>query len=194
MRDLGFGGMFFLIFTLLGALPVEVKAGNELRDIRGPLDLSWMSPWVGRGLIVAIPLLILAAAWLRRRRKQALGTRELKESAVGRARKRLAEVLSCIGEPDPFCTRLSEIIRVYLEERFGLQAPDQTTEEFLEGLKISSALDLRHKQLLEVFLTQCDWVKFAKGNPEKDELGRLHQVAATLVDETGEGTRGGQLK
>ena len=194
MRDLGFGGLILLIFSLLGIVPIDVRAGDGLKEIRGPIDLSWISPWVGRGLLVGIPLSILAAAWLHRRRKRALVTRELKESAVSRARRRLAEALGCIGEPDPFCTRLSEIIRVYLEERFGLQAPDQTTEEFLEGLKVSSALDLRHKQLLEEFLTQCDWVKFAKGNPEKDELGRLHQVAATLVDETGEGARGGRLK
>jgi hypothetical protein len=90
-----------------------------------------------------------------------------------------------LDRPEPFCTLLSEIVRVYLEERFGLRAPDQTTEEFLEGLRESLALDLRHKELLRDFMIQCDLVKFARGEPERADLERLHQMASALVDETG---------
>lgn len=55
MRDLGFGGLILLIFSLLGTVPIDVRAGDGLKEIRGPIDLSWISPWVGRGLLVGIP-------------------------------------------------------------------------------------------------------------------------------------------
>jgi hypothetical protein len=46
-------------------------------------------------------------------------------------------------------------------------------------------LDAALKPLLEDFLTQCDWVKFAQGDPGRTECERLHQMASRLIDETG---------
>ena len=117
----------------------------------------------------------------RRTRQQA----EFRESAAARARARLSESWAWVEQPERFCTRLSEVVRVYLEERFGLKAPDQTTEEFLASLPQNSALDAALKPLLEDFLTQCDWVKFAQGDPGRTECERLHQMASRLIDETG---------
>ena len=157
---------------------------KQLQDIRGPLDLALVAPWLIRGLLVAVPLAILAWVWWRRK-PSGRAAAEVRETAAARARSRLSEAWGMLDRPEPFCTLLSEIVRVYLEERFGLRAPDQTTEEFLEGLRESLALDLRHKELLRDFLMQCDQVKFARGEPERPDLERLHQMASALVDETG---------
>ena len=157
---------------------------RQLQDIRGPLDLALVAPWVVRGLLVAVPLAILAWVWWRRK-PTGRAAAQVRETAAARARSRLSESWGLLDRPEPFCTLLSEIVRVYLEERFGLRAPDQTTEEFLEGLRESLALDLRHKELLRDFMFQCDLVKFARGEPERADLERLHQMASALVDETG---------
>ena len=155
-----------------------------IQDIRGPIDIPTAAPWVHRLLLTLVVLAVLGGIWwaLRRRaRKQA----EFRESAAARARARLSEAWAWVDQPERFCTRLSEVVRVYLEERFGLKAPDQTTEEFLASLPQSSELEPGLKPMLEEFLTQCDWVKFAQGDPGRIECERLHQMASRLVDETG---------
>ena len=91
---------------------------------------------------------------------------------------------SLIDQPQPFCFGITEILRTYLEQQFGLNAPERTTEEFLAELQQSIALDRRHKEVLEDFLTRCDLVKFAKVEPGRAELEELHAAALRLVDET----------
>ena len=165
------------------AQPAAPVVGG-IQDIRGPIDIPTAAPWVHRLLLTLVVLAVLGGIWwaLRRRaRKQA----EFRESAAARARARLSEAWAWVDQPERFCTRLSEVVRVYLEERFGLKAPDQTTEEFLASLPQSSELEPGLKPMLEEFLTQCDWVKFAQGDPGRIECERLHQMASRLVDETG---------
>lgn len=173
---------------------------HGLQDIRGPIDLSVISPWIVRSLLVAVPLALLAFAWWRSRRRTRTEPERIRETAAARARARLSESWALLDQPDRFCTLLSEIARVYLEERFGLRAPDRTTEEFLADLQDRLELGPVHRRLLEDFLTQCDIVKFARGEPGRLELERLHQLASKLVDDTGAelpplheaiGTRGG---
>jgi len=156
-----------------------------LQDIRGPIDLSVIPPWIVRSLLVAIPLVLLAVAWWRRRRRNRTEPERIRETAAARARARLSESWTLLDQPDRFCTLLSEIARVYVEERFGLRAPDRTTEEFLADLQDRLELGPVHRRLLEDFLTQCDIVKFARGEPGRLELERLHQLASKLVDDTG---------
>ncbi len=173
---------------ILGFLVARTNAAAGapgLQDIRGPIDLSMVSGWLIRSLLVAIPLGLLAFAWWRRRSRVAQAPERIRETAAARARARLSASWGYLEQPERFCTLLSEIIRIYLEERLGLRAPDRTTEEFLGDLQGSIALDQGHKRLLEEFLTQCDLAKFAKGDPGREELERLHQLASRLVEDTG---------
>jgi hypothetical protein len=174
---------FFSGAALAATNAAPVRPG--LHDIHGPVEIASAVAWLQRALLVTVPLLLLAAAWWWRRKHGRSETQQVRESAAARARARLSESWAYLDQPERFCTLLSEIVRVYLEERFGLRAPDRTTEEFLSGLQDSVALGQVHKRLLEDFLTQCDLVKFAKGDPDRDELERLHQLAAKLVDDTG---------
>jgi hypothetical protein len=91
-----------------------------------------------------------------------------------------------LSDPYAFCSLVSDVIRVYLEERFNLHAPDRTTEEFLNELREGSQLNEEHKALLENFLTKCDLVKFARDEPTETELRGLLDAALRLIDETRE--------
>ena len=82
----------------------------------------------------------------------------------------LAENLIGRGLAKLFYVRLSNILRHYIENRFGLRAPESTTEEFLIALRASEALERRHKDLLRRFLEHCDLVKFAKLKPSTDQI------------------------
>ena len=82
-------------------------------------------------------------------------------------------------------TRLSDIVRNYLEQRFNINAPSQTTHEFLLDLdKGDSPLQLEHKQFLRDFLTAADMVKFAKLPANKALLDTALNKAEQLIKST----------
>lgn len=65
------------------------------------------------------------------------------------------------GNGKAFAAQVSLIIRVYIQERFGLRAPHRSTEEFLQEARRGRVLEGPQHDLLEEFLGACDLVKFA---------------------------------
>jgi hypothetical protein len=57
-----------------------------------------------------------------------------------------------------FYSALSDIVRRYLEDRFGVRAPEMTTEEFLLSTSRDGRLATAHRRLLGEFLTESDLV------------------------------------
>ena len=155
-----------------------------LHDIKDPVSIQTLGAWIGRIAAVLILGWLLWWAWNRWRKNRPQPVAPPPPPPDARARIRLQEALQWIDQPERFCTVVSEILRTYLEERFGLRAPERTTEEFLAELQTSGSLDLRHKQVLADFLTRCDLVKFAQANPGRPELEELHGVALRVVTET----------
>jgi hypothetical protein len=87
-------------------------------------------------------------------------------------------------ESRPYAIESSAIIRRYIEARFELSAPTQSTEEFLAAALNSPRLDPAHQQLLGEFLRVCDLLKFARTLANRTELGQLHEAAVRFVKET----------
>jgi hypothetical protein len=87
-------------------------------------------------------------------------------------------------ECDPFYTELSMILREYLDGRFGLNAPDSTTEEIVRQMYRSNILPVRQQNLLKEFLRQADMVKFAKDHPDKNAMQGAFDTTKSFVDET----------
>jgi hypothetical protein len=90
------------------------------------------------------------------------------------------------GQVKEYYTRLSDIVRHYLENRFSYRAPEMTTEEFLSFVRGSSRLAGKHKELLADFLSKCDMVKFAKYGPTPIEILDSFKAAESLVEQTKE--------
>jgi hypothetical protein len=88
------------------------------------------------------------------------------------------------GRIKEFYEKLSGCLRQYIENRFQLRAPEQTTEEFLEQLKTSDALKLEHKQELERFLGHCDLVKFARYQPSNEQINESLTMAESFIERT----------
>ena len=85
---------------------------------------------------------------------------------------------------EPFYIELSSIIRRYLEGRFGLRAPERTTEEFIREAVTSRLLSSDHQMLTSEFLEQCDLVKFARHRPKRADMQNGYNAAERLVRET----------
>jgi hypothetical protein len=88
------------------------------------------------------------------------------------------------AEVERFYVEVSDVLRTYVEERFGLRAPERTTEEFLRELESGDALAQKHRRELERFLLQCDLVKFAAAQPGEREHIATWELAETFVTAT----------
>jgi hypothetical protein len=161
------------------------NAPIELRDIKPPVEIpgDWTWLWWVLLVVVVVVTAFYLWRWYRNRDRS-------KAEAIAtipphiRAREALTQAMLLIHDPKQFCTAVSLAVRVYLEERFSLQAPDRTTEEFLIELKNSVTLNIEHKQALGEFLETCDLVKFAKFEPAQSDLEAMHTLAHRIIDET----------
>ncbi|MDP3981601.1 MAG: hypothetical protein Q8Q33_09335 [Chlamydiota bacterium] len=88
------------------------------------------------------------------------------------------------GKIKEYYYRVSSCLRHYLEGRYSLRAPEQTTEEFIEEASKTSALSLEQKQLLEQYLSHCDLVKYAKLEPFSEEAHKLLQSTRQFIENT----------
>lgn len=95
------------------------------------------------------------------------------------------------GKAELFYVELSAIVRLYLEQRFELHAPEQTTEEFIRSSSQSTALSQEHRQLTRDFLEQSDLVKFARFAPGQHDMQFALSAAERLVKETIPSVNGG---
>ena len=141
--------------------------------------------WVAGGAIVA---LLIAGIYFWRRRQADAETATppplAHETAYRALEELLADRLVEAGEYKLFYLRLSNILRHYIEDRFGLRAPESTTEEFLLDLQKDNRLDGGHRNLLRQFLEHCDLVKFAELAPSSADIERTLSTCRGFIDET----------
>ncbi len=176
-----------LIFLVLSLGRTTVAAAQQLRDVKPPLEM----PFGGKWMLWALPVLaLIAISWLIRRwRKGRLQKPQRPPDPPWTiARRELEQLqkddLPSQGRAKEYYVRLSDIVRHYLEGRFGIQAPEMTTEEFLEHLKHTAILNELQKTFLQDFLTQSDMVKFAKRAATAAEMQQSFELAGQLIDET----------
>lgn len=149
--------------------PVRLRAGWT----------TWLPPLLG-----AVLLVLAWLAWRRYRRQRRVPPPPVVIPPYRRALERLRAALDLIHDPHRFTVEVSQTLRVYLEERFNLHAPERTTEEFLTELQAGQVLTPLQQQLMADFLTRCDLVKFARYEPGEPELRELYEAAVRLVEET----------
>jgi hypothetical protein len=79
---------------------------------------------------------------------------------------------------------LSGIVRYYIEDRFHVHAPEQTTPEFLAEISSVGLLDDSHERLVAEILRHSDQVKFARYLPTLHEMEKSFAQVLQFVDET----------
>lgn len=184
--------------TLLATEPITVEVTpllaadhdpRQYRDIKGPVDVPTERRWVWLAWsgAAAVALLIAALALvLYRRRQSAKTAKPISPDAWAFEQLRLLEMERLVqqGLLSEFYFRLSGIVREYIERRFGLMAPERTTDEFLQEVRESEVLSGSHKNLLREFLQAADLVKFARYEPSDEEIDRALGTARDFVEQT----------
>ena len=179
------------------APPLEVEVASVLpkqgqvepKGFYGPVMLK--SPWSEWLLAGLIALAILAAAglvvWLLLRRRARKAEEEVVEvlapdAAALRALRRLEQdKAAAAGDWLSFYCRLGEIMRAWLEARFGIPALVRTTTGIMYYLRVRRDSDEWRKQYLEI-LAACDGVKFAKAEPTDAQAYTNLQTAEAVID------------
>ncbi len=164
---------------------LQDQQDSELRDIAGPVDVP-VSRWWWVAAAMAFAALLLALAWWRRRSAVRSAPRVIlpHETALDALDALLADGLPGADGLKPFFLRLSDIVRRYVEDRFGLRAPEQTTEEFLAAMAAGAAIRASHQRLLRGFLEQADLVKFANAVPAREGVEGAVEAARNFVRQT----------
>lgn len=162
---------------------------NDIKDVKPPVylpDLWWLL-W----LLLALVIIAAVIYFLLRLKKspQAPIVSQVPELPAWEKAYQELEALRQENLPDKglykeFFTRVSDIARHYMENRFDLHAPHMTTEEFLYYLGITGHLNETQKIALKEFLNSCDMVKFAKYAPTIKEAMTNFDLAKRLVDDT----------
>lgn len=175
--------------TVKSLLP-EDQANLQIKPIAGPVELPRTDRWWPYAVLGAILLAVACGAavylWRRRHRATAAAAPRIPahELAFQQIEALLAEDLIGKGEYKLFYIRISDILRRYLENQFGLHAPERTTEEFLFELRYSSALAVEHRKLLGEFLNHCDLVKFAEHQPATAEIQQTFDTCKQFILDT----------
>jgi len=169
----------------------EKKAAAEFVEIAGPMPITnpMLRKWGISGAIIAVVALLTGVGvylFLRwRKRSRPLPVPLLPwEVAYQRLRELDQRQLPQAGKYGPYYVDLSAILRYYIEDRFQLRAPEQTTPEFLAEAGRSRVVSDPHQKLLAGFLRHCDRVKFAQYVPVKEDMERSFTDVLQFIDET----------
>ncbi len=157
---------------------------TKFRDIKGAVDLPITAPpsytawWIAGGTAAALATLLLIVALRKRRQLNA------QQWALAELERLESEGHVEQGRVQLFYSRLTDIVRAYIERRFEIAAPRQTTDEFLTHIHDGETLGEEHRELLQQFLAQADMVKFASFCPATSEGNEAIETARRFVLET----------
>lgn len=177
--------LFVEVKSLLG----EGAQDGGLRDIKDPVEIpADIRPVLILAGLGVLALFAGAAGWWWYRRRFRREVSEPPLPAHEAALRELARIegmdLIRSGQVREYYYLVSNCLRRYLEDRFALRAPEQTTEEFLESVSRGDALEGRYVNRLKEYLSHCDLVKYAKLEPESHQAQALAEKTRVFIEET----------
>lgn len=170
----------------VSSLPLDNRAAPTIAGAIAPgSQTNGHAIYYWLGLAVAILLGLTLYIWLKRQRHESAVIVPPWEKALLRLNTLRHNMVAGEAKLEVCFAKLTDIVRLYLEERFQLPSSKQTTYEFLASLrKSSSPLQTEHREFLKEFMQAADLVKFAKLPPDQQQLGHAINKAETLIKET----------
>ena len=189
---------FFSDYTYLEVLRVNIAPADTTAKIfdivqpyRAPLTPGEILPWM-LAAIIGSALIYFLVRYLRKLKTQkrepaiVINPDPAHITAFRELERLKEEELWQKGETKKYYTRLTEILRQYLEDRFRVFSMELTTEETLKALKDSGFRQDSSYIKLKAILTHADLVKFAKYKPAPEENESGFKNSWEFVDETKE--------
>ena len=171
-------------------IPVDT-ATFEIHDIKGqiryPLTFKEVLPWAAGALLLAA-LVTFLVIYIRKRRAAVSEAGKPKDPAYIVALRELDKYRGdkywAPEKQKAFYSGITDALKLYIEDRFGVDAPEMTTAELFDALKadkdITPALFNEVKELFEC----ADFVKFAKHTASEEDNAKALPVAVRFVTST----------
>ena len=178
----------------LKVLPVNVSQMKDINDIKPVEDvpfnlLDWLPDYWWAWLLGL--LLIGAGIWAYRKYYKK-GINPLKpskkrlppyeEAMINLQNLKAAQVWQQ-GQEKEYFTGLTDILRVYIDRRFHINAVEMTSSQIIDTLKKNEETKAVNEQL-EMILEVADIVKFANARPLADDNEVAYQRAVNFVEAT----------
>ncbi|UCH64480.1 MAG: hypothetical protein JSW63_07540 [Ignavibacterium sp.] len=170
---------------------VPVSTAEEIKDVKSPLTIAFdwieLMLWLALGLLVIIVGWILYKRYKKKKSEAPIEKKIIKIPVHVKALSALDELeghkLWQQGKVKEYHSRITEIIRVYFEDRFDLPAMELPTTESLDQLRsIKEAKNIT--DLTFDFLSNADLVKFAKFQPLQSVNEEMMTQARDIIRET----------
>jgi hypothetical protein len=178
---------------LLNVFSVAVDTTQAIKPIKGPIEapltLAELLPWI---LLLLAALLITVGIiyyYKKRKKKQPVVLARPKPKvpphrwALDELEKLRNEKLWQKDLVKHYHSRLTDIVRQYLDDRFTIMAPEMTTPEIMQAAYKIRLNDKNLRELQQI-LEMADLVKFAKYKPMPDEHNRSMTQAVDFVKDT----------
>lgn len=179
---------------LISVQGVAVDTTKNIRDIKQPLKVPFTFEEAIPYLLAAagVAILVMLINYFRKKykkkevvRKVFIPTRPPHEIALEELKKLEAERLWQQGLIKQYHSRLTDIVRTYIEHRYGIIAMEMTTGEILGSLSKAVA-EKESSKKLSLLLQLADMVKFAKVQPLPGENEMAMQQSLDFIQATKE--------
>lgn len=181
------------LFLEVHTLPTDTSA-TKIKDIKAPFDEKFNWKWYlnyiyfGGAALLVIALIIILTVYFTKRNKQVIVEPEKPKipahiTALSSLEKIKTEQVWKEEKIKEYYSSISDAIRLYIEERFNVNALESTTDEIMTAFR-SQVVDRDSKDKLQQLLMLSDLVKFAKQFPIESEHAFTLQNAFDFVNGT----------
>lgn len=179
----------------LKVVPVEVDTTAQPMDIKGVVEppfvlWDYIPDWAWYVLLACLLVgggIVAYCYWQKRRKPEEIVVPEKQippyERAVAELQALRESKLWQQGQEKSYYTRLVDILREYIDSRFGINAMELTSSQIIDALKRNGEMREVNRYLGEI-LSMADFVKFAKMRPLPDDNERVMRQAFDFVELT----------
>lgn len=182
---------------VLTVTPVKVSAQDEISPLSDPAEpenpsiFDALPDWlVYYWWILLLVLLLIGGGWWAWRRYRKVGSilppkPELPPYVIAlqRLERLKARKLWQSGQEKEFYTILTDILRSYLDGRFGIKAMEMTSSQIMDRLAQDPTMR-ESRQMMRQVLDMADFVKFAMMRPLPDDNVKAFDNAVAFVEAT----------
>lgn len=196
--------------NVLNPFNIEIDVQSQIAkitDIRNAMDAPWtfnelleLWPWF-LGALVIVALAVLGYWYYKKNKLKVSGVPE-KPKKVEPCHVTALDNLEALKTKElwqhshvkEYYSELTEILRIYISERYSINAMESTTDEIMTDLKSIPNIDMSDTTRMQNILELADFAKFAKMEPLPDENDGAMKQAVEFVNNTAETNTEAQTK
>ncbi|MBX3165072.1 MAG: hypothetical protein KF900_11380 [Bacteroidetes bacterium] len=181
------------LFLEVHTVPTDTSI-TKIKDIKDtfdePFNWKWYLPeiyWTLGILAIIVATILITRYYTKKNQQQIIEPEKPKIPAHITALASLKKIKEAQewkeGKVKEYYSSISDTIRLYIEERFGVNALESTTDEIMTAFR-TQVVDRESKDKLQQLLMLSDLVKFAKQFPIEAEHNFTLQNAFDFVNGT----------